>query len=99
MALFNFTFTNPTTTNGTSTSNPADHADKIELCLNEESILVPATEAQGLSIEALFRKFAQRLGDVERITRFQCAGQIVEPSDMPKPGLVYRGAVSSESKG
>tara|TARA_R110000868_G_scaffold11594_2_gene56623 strand:- start:1288 stop:1584 length:297 start_codon:yes stop_codon:yes gene_type:complete len=98
MALFNFTFTNPTTTNGTST-DPADHADKIELCLNDDSISVLASEAQGLTIEQLFRKFAQRLGDVERIVRFQCAGQIVEPSDMPKPGLVYRGAVNAESKG
>lgn len=93
MGLFNFNFSSNT---ATATANDTS---VIELALNEEVVTISAAEAAGKTLDQLFRQFAQRLGDVERISRYVCAGQVVDANTQPKPGYVYRGAVSSESKG
>lgn len=92
MGLFNFNLGNSTTASG---STP----EIIQLALNEEIVTVTAAEAKGLTIEQLFTRFASALGDTSRISRYICAGRIVEGASTPEVGMVYRGAVSSESKG
>jgi hypothetical protein len=93
MGLFNFNLGNSTT--ATSGSTP----EIIQLALNEEIVTVTAAEAKGLTIEQLFNRFASALGDTARISRYICAGRIVEGTSTPEVGMIYRGAVSSESKG
>ncbi len=93
MALFNFSF------NANNNSEDKDAVQQVELQLNEESITVSAAEVKGLTVEEVFTKFCDRLGDVTRISKFVAAGRIVDSSSEVKPGMIYRGAISSESKG
>lgn len=97
MGLFNFARTSTATLNGNGngSSSPA----VIELALNEESITIDAAAAEGKTVAQLFSLFGSGLGDVERISRYVCAGRIVDGTSKPEPGMVYRGAVTSESKG
>lgn len=104
MGLFNFTFA-PTITGTTAASTSAADATQpaapqvIELVLNEESVTVPLAEAAGRTIEQLFGDYADELGDVDRVSRYVAAGRIVNGTDIPEAGVIYRGAIASESKG
>jgi hypothetical protein len=101
MGLFNFTFSpviTSTTSNEQSDTAPAA-PQVIELQLNEERVTVPVAEAEGLSVAELFDKYSDDLGDTGRISRFVAAGRIVDADSTPQPGVIYRGAISSESKG
>ena len=93
MGLFNFNLGNSNTTASGSTPQV------IQLALNEDVVNVTAAEAKGLTIQQLFDRFASKLGDTSRISRYICAGRIVEGTSTPEVGMIYRGAVSSESKG
>ena len=87
MGLFNF-------------AKPSDNnAQEIQLMINSESVSVPAAEAEGMTIQQVFTRFASSLADVSRINRFVSLGQIVSGNDLVKPGTVYSGSVASESKG
>ena len=93
MGFFNF---NKTTNNAAGD----DAARKpVILQLNEDQIEVSADEAEGKTIEELFAEFAGDLGDTDRINRFVSAGQIVDANDPVVLGTVYRGAITSETKG
>ena len=94
MALFNFTFNTPN-----NSDNNDQTSESIELQLNEDSVTIAAAEVKGLSIREVFERFSQRLGDTDRINKFVCAGRIVEADSTVQAGMVYRGAVHSESKG
>ena len=93
MGFFNF---NKTTNNAAGD----DAARKpVILQLNEEQIEVSADDAEGKTIEELFSEYGSDLGDVKRITRYVSAGQIVSDDAAVVPGTIYRGAITSESKG
>jgi hypothetical protein len=94
MGLFNFNIGN------SNSNNQGGSADReIELQLNEDSVTISAAEAKGLSVREVFERFASRLGDVDRINKFVTAGRIVNDDTAVEPGMIYRGAISSEAKG
>lgn len=88
MGLFNFS----------APSNSSDGQD-VQLLINDETITVPATEAQGLTVTELFRRFASAACDVGRINRFVAQGRIVSGTSIVEAGTIYSGAIASESKG
>ena len=88
MGLFNFT--SATNNNG---------AQDIQLIVNDETVTVPAAEAAGLSVAELFNRFANSICDTNRINRFISLGRIVDGSTKAEAGVVYSGAIASESKG
>lgn len=94
MGLFNFSLNS-----AANSSSNGNAPELIQLALNEEVVTVSATEAKGMTLEQLFSRFASALGDTSRISRYLCAGRIVDGTSTPEVGMVYRGAVSSESKG
>lgn len=97
MGFFNF---NKTTTSAADNNGGEDTTRKpIILQLNEEQIEVSADDAEGKTVAELFEEFGSGLGDVERITRYVSAGQIVSEDSTAKLGTVYRGAITSETKG
>lgn len=98
MGLFNFNFS-PTITSTTATADTSNTPQVVELQLNEERVTVPMTEAEGKTIAQLFASYSGDLGDISRISRFVAAGRIVDADSTPEAGVVYRGAISSESKG
>ena len=86
MGLFNF-------------SAPSDNNQEIQLIVNDETITVSAAEAEGLSVAELFRRFANSVCDVNRINRYVSLGRIIDGTAKAEPGVVYSGAIASESKG
>jgi len=99
MGLFNF--------NKPAASQPADNGDNtsadqklpVVIQLNEETLTISAVDAEGKTVEELFEEYGGDLGDVDRINRFVAAGRIVDASAPVVLGTVYRGSVTSESKG
>ena len=71
----------------------------VVLQLNEDAITISAEDAEGLTVGELFEKHGSDLGDINRINRFIAAGQLVNRSANVVLGTVYRGSVTSESKG
>lgn len=92
MGFFNF---------GTKTNSDAASTERkpVILQLNEEQITVDPSVAEGKSIAELFSQYADDLGDTDRIKRFVAAGQIVNGDTIVTLGTVYRGAITSETKG
>ena len=87
MALFNF-------------SKPSgSEGQDIQILINDETVTVPAAEAQGLTVSELFSRFASTVCDVSRINRFVAQGRIVAGSATVEAGTIYSGAIASESKG
>lgn len=94
MGFFNFG------TNNTNTATAATTERKpVILQLNEEQITISPAEAEGKSVAELFSLYADDLGDTDRISRFVTAGQIVGGNTVVEFGTVYRGAITSETKG
>ena len=98
MGLFNFTFS-PTITSTTASADSSNAPQVVELQLNEERVTVSMAEAEGKTIAQLFASYSSDLGDTSRISRYVAAGRIVDADSTPEAGVVYRGAISSESKG
>lgn len=96
MGFFNF---NKTTTSAADNNGGDDTRKPIILQLNEEQIEVSADDAEGKTVAQLFEEFGSDLGDVDRISRYVSAGQIVSEDSTVKLGTVYRGAITSETKG
>lgn len=91
MGFFNF---------GTKSSDVTSTERKpVILQLNEEQITIDPSDAEGKSVSELFNQYADDLGDTSRITRFVAAGQIVAADTVVALGTVYRGAITSETKG
>ena len=88
MGLFNFS----------KPSDPSEGQD-IQLIVNSETVNVPLAEAEGLTVKAVFARFASSLCDTNRINRFVSTGRIVDGDSLVQAGTVYSGAVASESKG
>ncbi|MCE2836875.1 MAG: hypothetical protein LW834_07920 [Cyanobium sp. 49614_E6] len=105
MALFNFTFSAPQSNNNDNNSDAgkqlpgATEKLPVVIQLNEEAITISADDAEGRTVEELFEDYGADLGDVNRINRFVAAGQIVSRDTTVTLGTVYRGSVTSESKG
>lgn len=95
MGFFNF--------NKATDSSNAGSGDTVNkpviLQLNEESVTISYDDAKGKTIGELFAEYGQDLGDVERVTRYINAGQIVPSDTDAQPGTVYRGTITSETKG
>lgn len=89
MGLFNFT----------SINNADSSEQSVVLAMNAEQVEVSAAEAVGKTIAQLFSEFASNLGDTSRINRYVDDGAVVDGSTVAAPGHLYRGAVTSESKG
>lgn len=87
MALFNF-----------SKPNGSEGQD-VQILINDETVTVPAAEAQGLTVAELFERFAANVCDVSRINRFVSQGRIVAGTSSVEAGTIYSGAIASESKG
>lgn len=94
MGFFNFNNKTTDSDNGGTVERKP-----IVLQLNEEQITVPASEAEGRTVGELFDEYASELGDTDRISRFVAAGQIISQDTVVQLGTVYRGAITSESKG
>lgn len=93
MGFFNF---------GSNNSTPATTSTErkpVILQLNEEQITISPADAEGKSVAELFSLYADDLGDTARINRFVAAGQIVGAETIVELGTVYRGAITSETKG
>ena len=86
MALFNF-----------SKPNGSEGQD-IQILINDETVTVPAAEAKGLTVAELFSRFASTVCDVARINRYVTQGRIVAGSAAVEAGMIYSGAIASESK-
>lgn len=98
MGLFNFNINVPPA-QATGASTPANPSQPVVLQLNEDSITITAEQAAGKTVAELFAQYGTDLGDVNRITRYIAAGQVVASDATVVPGTVYRGSVTSESKG
>jgi len=96
MALFNF---NKPAANADNNDNSANEKLPVVIQINEDALTIDADKAEGLTVEELFAEYGADLGDVDRINRFVAAGQIVDRSAAVVLGTVYRGSVTSESKG
>jgi hypothetical protein len=94
MALFNFN----KRSNNNGNSDSVKRLDVV-LQLNEDAITISADDAEGLTVGELFEKHGSDLGDINRINRFVAAGQLVTRNANVVLGTVYRGSVTSESKG
>lgn len=93
MGFFNFG------SNNTSTTAASTERKPVILQLNEEQITISPADAEGKSVAELFSQYADDLGDTDRINRFVAAGQIVNGDTVVELGTVYRGAITSETKG
>ena len=71
----------------------------IQLLINDETVTIPAVEAEGMSVREVFAKFASSLCDTGRINRFVSQGRIVAGDSKVESGTIYSGAIASESKG
>ena len=80
-------------------NNDNDGAQDIQLIVNDETVTVPAAEADGMTIRQLFERFAAGICDTDRINRFISLGRIVDESTKAEAGVIYSGAIASESKG
>jgi len=96
MGFFNF---NTNTNTNNAAGDDAAARKPIILQLNEEQIEVSADDAEGKTVADLFSEYGSDLGDVDRITRYVSAGQIVSDDAAVVPGTIYRGAITSETKG
>jgi hypothetical protein len=98
MALFNF---NKPAANDNDNNADNNSSEKLPVViqLNEDALTIDADKAAGLTVSELFAQFGVDLGDVDRINRFIAAGQIVSADEPVVLGTVYRGSVTSESKG
>lgn len=95
MGFFNFGAAN----NSNTTDAASTERKPVILQINEESITIPPADAEGKSIAELFNQYAGELGDVDRVNRYVAAGQIVNGDTVVSLGTVYRGAITSETKG
>lgn len=94
MGFFNFGAASNNTAAAASTERKP-----VILQLNEEQIAISPADAEGKSVAELFNQYADDLGDTSRINRFVAAGQIVGADTVVELGTVYRGAITSETKG
>lgn len=101
MALFNFNFNAPSKPADDNNSSSDETTEKLPVViqLNEDAMTISAEDAEGMTIADLFQQHGDDLGDVERINRYVAAGQIVDANSKVVLGTVYRGSVTSESKG
>jgi hypothetical protein len=97
MGFFNFS-SKPAADN-TGDDSAITKRQDVVIQLNDESITIAAADAEGKTVSELFNEFGDDLGDVDRINRFVAAGRIVQSDTPVELGVVYRGAVTSESKG
>lgn len=96
MGFFNFG-TKTTGAAGDDNNQPA--AKPIILQLNEEEVIVNADDIGDRSVAELFEDYADALGDVDRVSRYVAAGQIIDGSTRAVGGTIYRAAITSETKG
>ena len=87
MGLFNFS------------APDASAGQDIQLLINDETVTIPAVEANGMSVREVFTKFASSMCDTTRINRFVSQGRIVAGDSPAECGTIYTGAIASESKG
>ena len=101
MALFNFNFNAPSQPADNNNSDSDETTEKLPVViqLNEDAMTISAEDAEGMTIADLFQQHGDDLGDVDRINRYVAAGQIVSANSKVVLGTVYRGSVTSESKG
>jgi len=98
MGFFNFSSKPSADNTGDNTADDSQ-LKEVVIQLNDESITIAASDAAGKTVSDLFAEFGSDLGDVDRINRFVAAGRIVQADAPVELGVVYRGAVTSESKG
>lgn len=96
MGFFNFS-NKSTASNDGNSDQPVKRPVVIQL--NDESITIPASEAEGKTVSQLFDENGDDLGDVNRINRYVAAGRIVDAGALVELGTIYRGATTSEAKG
>lgn len=88
-----------------SNSNSGDQPNPgagqvITLAFNAETITIPASLAEGKTVQQLFNDNAEALGtEAGREAVFVYEGQRVSGSSPVQPGGIYRGNVACESKG
>lgn len=88
MGLFNF-----------STPSNGSEGQDVQILINDETVTIPASEAIGMTVSELFSRFADSVCDVSRINRYVAQGRIVTGNAIVEAGMIYSGAIASESKG
>ena len=79
-------------------SNGSEGQD-VQILINDETVTIPAAEATGMTVAELFCRFASTVCDVNRINRYVTQGRIVTGTAVVEAGMIYSGAIASESKG
>jgi hypothetical protein len=77
-----------------------DQTAPVTLLVNEESYAVTPANYQGKTVAQLFAQYASNLGvDASRIQSYILDATQVPGETVVRPGEVYRGVITSESKG
>jgi hypothetical protein len=77
-----------------------DQTAPVTLLVNEEAYAVTPANYQGKTVAQLFAQYASNLGvDASRITAYVLNAEQVPGETIVRPGEVYRGVITSESKG
>lgn len=96
MALFNFSFNAPASTEAPK----GDDGSVVILQYNAASVTISASEVDGRSVEQLFDDYADELDGADTSdATFMRSGQVVNGDAEVKPGTVYRACVTSDTKG
>jgi hypothetical protein len=83
-----------------SGQNNSTDKEVIILAAGTEEIQIPASEAQGKTVQQLFQEHSEELGvDAERINRFVDAGRIIDGTASVQSGRKYSGSTNSDTKG
>lgn len=80
----------------------SNNTDKevIILAAGTEEVTIPASEAEGKTVQQLFQQYSNQLGiDEERVNRFVDAGRIIDGTATVQAGHKYSGSTNSDTKG
>ncbi len=77
-----------------------DQTAPVTLLVNEEAYAVTPANYQGKTVAQLFAQYASNLGvDASRITAYVLNAEQVPGETICRPGEIFRGVITSESKG
>ncbi len=81
-------------------NNSNTNKEVVILAAGTEEVQVPASEAQGKTVQQLFQQYSEELGiDENRVNRFVDAGRIIDGTATVQVGHKYSGSTNSDTKG
>jgi hypothetical protein len=83
-----------------SGQNSSTDKEVVILAAGTEEVIIPASEAEGKTVQQLFQEHSEQLGiDEERVNRFVDAGRIIDGTATVQSGHKYSGSTNSDTKG